>query len=562
MSASNNTYTSGKIGSAIQFNGSNQITSTSTIGGGLTEFSFSCWVYPTTLDSSWRRIMGIGAHTRAHLDITSSNTLRFFVSLDGSTGNYVAAYSSSALSTNTWYHICGTIDNDYIKLYINGALIASPSISDKTISYTNADYFRIGGINSGNQFIGSMNDARFYDHCLSPKEVKEIAKGLVCHYTLAKNGGDNLITGYDTSFATIPNGTTTLFTNQMNGGAQEVVSNIGGAEKCLHLHSNGAQCRQYRTLGAQTGKIYTVSADYYSTTSQSPALRLELNGGNYSWFTINSVYDTPGEWRRVSCTTPSLTSDTTIYYFFYCNANQDCYIKNIKIEENTIPTPWTPNQSDSLYAKLGFNDAIEYDVSGYEHNGTKVGTINYEVDTPKYWTSTYFNGGDNAITVPFNTIISNSTIPFTINLWFKKTELGTDAYESLFGGPNGFEMDTRSGNSTTLSLYMASTRGGNVYSPFNLNEWYMVTMASDRTNEYYYVNGELVKTIEAKTMPVGDYFIGAWKVYSGQNIKGYISDFRIYATALSADDIKELYDTPISLASNGTLMVGGELTEA
>jgi hypothetical protein len=76
-------------------------------------------------------------------------------------------------------------------------------------------------------------------------------------------------------------------------------------------------------------------------------------------------------------------------------------------------------------------------------------------------------------------------------------------------------MDTRSGSSTTLSLYMASTRGGNIFSPFSLNTWYMVTMIRDGTNEMYYINGELKKTIEAKPMPNGVYRIGAWASDTG-----------------------------------------------
>ena len=99
------------------------------------------------------------------------------------------------------------------------------------------------------------------------------------------------------------------------------------------------------------------------------------------------------------------------------------------------------------------------------------------------------------------------------------------------------------------------------FSPFNLNEWYMVTMVSDRTNEYYYVNGDLKKTITAKTMPSGNYFIGAWNVYTSQNYKGLMSDFRIYATALSASDILELYHTPASITNSGVLMTQGELSE-
>lgn len=38
-----------------------------------------------------------------------------------------------------------------------------------------------------------MNDFRIYDTALSPREIKEIAKGLVLHYPLSGFGGNNLI---------------------------------------------------------------------------------------------------------------------------------------------------------------------------------------------------------------------------------------------------------------------------------------------------------------------------------------------------------------------------------
>jgi hypothetical protein len=44
-------------------------------------------------------------------------------------------------------------------------------------------------------FNGRLNDFRIYDHALSEKEVKEIAKGLILHYKLDNNGcgGRNLM---------------------------------------------------------------------------------------------------------------------------------------------------------------------------------------------------------------------------------------------------------------------------------------------------------------------------------------------------------------------------------
>lgn len=193
-------------------------------------------------------------------------------------------------------------------------------------------------------------------------------------------------------------------------------------------------------------------------------------------------------------------------------------------------------------------DATEYDTSGFENNGTLVGNFEYSFDTSRYDVCTKFNGTDNCIQIGnWYNVFQN---PFTINLWWKKEVLGSKNYETLVGGGSGFEMDTRSNSAQTLSLYMTSTRGGNVYSPFNFNQWYMVTMVNDGTNELYYVDGELVKTIEKKSMPNTDYFIGSWQTATKQNYCGLMSDFRIYATALSADQVLELYKTPASIDKN------------
>ncbi len=161
--------------------------------------------------------------------------------------------------------------------------------------------------------------------------------------------GENLISNFDTSFLTYNDGAVTILTNQMNGGTQEIVSNINGASKCLHLHSLGGNSRQYGTLPFTSGKTYTISADYYSPTSQSTSWRGELNGGDYSWTSKAATYTTPGKWQRLSYTYTSLTSDATMYFFAYCKNGSDCYIKNIKIEEGSIPTAWTPNPADELY---------------------------------------------------------------------------------------------------------------------------------------------------------------------------------------------------------------------
>ena len=54
-------------------------------------------------------------------------------------------------------------------------------------------------------------------------------------------------------------------------------------------------------------------------------------------------------------------------------------------------------------------------------------------------------------------------------------------------------------------------------------------------------------------MPAGNYYIGAWSTEIKQNYKGLISDFRIYKTALTAEQIKELYDTSATIDKDGNI---------
>lgn len=547
-------WVNGKIGKALSAGTASQTSNGVSINSNLTDilsenYSVAVWVKPLgdhvhyngTILSS-----GDWNHTRWAFGLNQDNTKVDVLS------NGYNIYIDCSVPINEWTHLCCVRTSDgFISLYKNGVYINHLYRSDHPLSdANNTTVGRETYANGYFSFNGNINDLRVYDHALSPREVKEISKGLVLHYTLSGSSGENIATN---------SADLTKWTKESG------VTCTWDADKQMYkIQSTSTSSRWgiWQQVSCEPNTTYTFSVDGMKTDQDMYlSVGSSVSGGwpgNYTAFT--------NERKRLSHTWTTASDHTVIrmYLAMYptTNGSKIAYYALPKLEKNSIATPWTPNSSDSEFTQMGFNDNIEYDVSGFCNNGTKLATLSYSSDTPKYNTSTYLNGTDNnVISVPFNNAINISS-PFTINLWWKKTELGNDNYESLFGGPSGFEMDTRAGASSTLSLYMASTRGGSVYSPFNLNTWYMVTMASDQTNEYYYINGELVKTIEAKSMPSGNYFIGAWSNATSQNYKGYLSDFRIYSTCLSADDILELYNTPISLTSNGVLMTSGELTEA
>jgi len=491
----------GKLGGCYSFDGSHYFQSNKQIGEGWKEITFACWVYlneAVLTSGSWYRILGIGAHTRTHLDIASDNTLRLFVSQTGTTSG-LGVYSTTIGQAGKWYHLCGVLGNNYMSIYINGLKESERVIDSSSITYTNADYFRVGSITSGNAFNGKISDVRVYDHALSPLEVKEISKGLILHYPLNRNGWgqENLITGYDTSFLRYPDGAVTLFSNQMNGGAQEIVSNIGGATKCLHLHNNGGNGRQYRMLSATSGKSYTISCDYYSTSSQAVPFRGELNGGNYNWAGSNAAaYTTPNKWIRLSFSYLNLTSDATIFYFIQCSQNTDCYIKNLKIEEGFVATPWCPNSSDALAITMGLNDDIEYDASGYGNNGTKVGTT-YSSDTPKYNVSTVFDENADTITVGPCYSVGQTIDAMSCAIWFKTNTLNSTAPNLVSLGENSFfRFRLASATSAWYYIRVAGQARGKTFSCKTLtdNVWHHIAIVFDKGYVYSYIDGELIDT--------------------------------------------------------------------
>ena len=69
----------------------------------------------------------------------------------------------------------------------------------------------------------------------------------------------------------------------------------------------------------------------------------------------------------------------------------------------------------------------------------------------------------------------------------------------------------------------------------------------------FYLDGELKYTGTAGSIPSGNYFFGAWNSSEGQNYRGHLSDTRIYATALSADDVLELYNTGACIDKAGNI---------
>ena len=192
----------GKIGNTFHFTENGYCTlSSAIVPSESTDFSCAYWVKENSNNtvSSFRGVYNCGGF------------------LIGQYGSKFDVYNTSggcdvvaSIDSTKWNHCCVTFSRDkVVRLYINGEFVKESSAtsfpSSGTVSYIGRR------VNSGTNQYNDMylNDFRIYDHCLSAKEVSEIAKGLVLHYPLnGGEGGINLFKGTKEYYANASGKTT------------------------------------------------------------------------------------------------------------------------------------------------------------------------------------------------------------------------------------------------------------------------------------------------------------------------------------------------------------------
>jgi hypothetical protein len=178
-----------------------------------------------------------------------------------------------------------------------------------------------------------------------------------------------------------------------------------------------------------------------------------------------------------------------------------------------------------------------------------VGSLTNSTNTARYSISTLFANTGNAIQIPFNEMLGSAPVDFTISVWIYKENAGTNAHQTIIGGPSGFELEARNGTESTPTIIAYSW--GKYTATYEFNKWVLVTFVRTTSDSKIYVNGVYANSGGAGSIPSGNYFIGSWQTAAKQNFEGKMSDFRIYTTALSADDVKELYQASAHIDKSG-----------
>ena len=508
------------------------------------DISMACWALVSDCVGDTANGL-ISNHSHANntgvgITVKQVSTSDYRISCNTGTGSdrtYCTYYGTTNIK-GAWHHLALTYSKSakQLILYVDGNTeytlnnYVNSSIADYIIIFDWSTTF------SGTYYrpASKLNDVRIYDHCLSPKEVKEISKGLVLHYPL----NDAYVEG-----------TTNLVTSITKGGQ----TTVNGYE----VTTSGVSKDTYFTLNLSekivAGNTYTISC------------RNNFDTGLYWDFPIGSQANQTLTWRI----TPGYSS-----YTFVANSGNSYWDKNTCFMDDLSGTARNAGKSFKMWDwqiekkdhatpfVIGTrNETTVYDCSGYQNNGTIFRALNCIGNSPRYKISTHFTSSiPSRIMLPSDMSCLSGNNEQTLSCWVRSSGLGSGMTLSgliSLGYGNTLFLDAsyygyRIDNGSSLGVVGANQN------PHDGN-WHLVTATYKSGVASIYIDGVLKnsvsRTFSNRYINIGGNCIGTEVNNSPvYNLNGDISDIRMYATALSADDIKELYNTSAYILDNGTLL--------
>lgn len=497
---------------------------------------------------------------------------------------------TNPLELNTWYHIAITYDGSKTYAYVDGVQVGwlNGGGITSTSNNSNANLFTATYTDSFTLF-GKIQDFRFYNHCLSIKEVKELAKGLVCHYKLDQN---NLVHNeiLNTSF--------NIYNN--------FPSNISASLTATEEKYQGAPVYRLTMQALDSTGLSKIQSNLWDTgiyTSNNILPSFLANTKYCYWLYYRPVW--PHENVRVGGTASNIGGWTEISPHYY----RDGWYRVGQYRDGTVTTDKTDDIYTSFYCSTvalnqpisidfccphlieGFDHIVEEDSyfpfdfenTGYWCDSSGMCCPMYEQhrssldekspDTPRYSGSHVFERSNYLC----ENVDAKVRDAITVNIWAKMdnwSEYSTYGMRMFSCTEDGGWSLSSSGGK--FAIWMGVGESSNSYFTIlsnqtisSLSGWHMFTITYDGYQVKFYIDGQLDVASNPNGSKIPIYYnpnngiiIGAeasttrYNCESGTEFKGKLSDFRIYGTALVEEDILELYKTSATVDNIGNIYSG------
>ena len=482
-------------------------------------------------------------------------------------GNGEYAFNTT-VNDNEWHHYAFTRKGNSIKLYVDGVQTKTGTNPGTLPTYSDGNGPGIGCFHYTSNIyplVGSISDFRIYNHALSAREVYQISRALLVHFPLCSpdNAQANLLTWTRDYTETTP----LVHTSSSKDGYKylgddSLITVTGGKTYYVQLKSD-------KTPHSYHASSAGVVSDKFTFRFYIRNVGTSKNIGLYdqtACFTSANIYinDPDRNLYVWKWTAPSNAQDITLRTNSYSDGSTAVTIKfwDFKIEEGAY-TPYVPSTNQAQYAALGYGSSIVRDATGRRHDLTVSGTPIYSLGSVRYSTAIDFNQAGYL----YNNSVPLTMTQFTVAFWMNPHSNTSDQH-FIFGTfdswtNNGVGMWRGAGSQSYAILVKSDAEssyttgcGGQTWTA---NTWSHFAITWDGTTIKVYQNAELNKTTTYglsgnclfKNIYLGNSMFNTHP--ASETDEAAMSDFRIYGTALSAADVKYLYDTSASIDNTGTV---------
>ena len=515
------------------------------------DITITGWIKPTGTTSNrpivYKRDSG-GTNYQFFMDTSNPPKLKFY---DGS-GEHA---STSALVKDQWNHVAISINsgvsNESI-FYINGSL---SGVGTNTISGDDANLLIGKHVTDNTFFNGSLANVAIYSDAKTQSQIQDIM--FSSYSTLTSALKTNLVSWYDLGSTELGSELVTngdFLTGDTTG--YTIIGTSSGTDVSQNeLHQTFAsgtanQGLKQENLSIPTGSVFQVSFKAKTGSQATTGARVGIStSNNEAAFAYYAFFKTHGDLTTSyqTFTSENITSTSDLYYFHIiqrnANVGDELYVDDISVKIISALDSQSTNNGAIVGATTntgytsspsGVADPLNY---GEVYGGNAVS----------------FDGANDYIDL-VNSVEWQK--PKAISMWFKATSIsshGSNVYnkDTLIGYANlywAIQLDVN--KKIQYFFYDGSLRSWLTDSTITLGKWHHIAILSDVDSSQIFLDGQ---SIGSNSLTWDDVTVGVDKQlklggtgggFATQPFTGSMSHVQIFNTALTQDQVRELYTKP------------------
>jgi len=516
---------------------------------------------------------------------TSTTLGSLYFAIYQSDGTFKQTIGTGVAPTSDWFHYVGVADGSFVRMYVDGSPVGTPTAYDGTIR-TSTDDLVIGGRANGSYMSDCLIDevAIWNGTGLSASQVSDLYNnGLPTNLNSFEvtpevwyRDGDSTKALFFNSIWQIPNemkvDNFSRYSMYFDGVGDSV-----GLGSSVDLGTTSTISFWCKTTSVPDGKTIigedSYSYDYViqfkpSTTTTfvrigsvvKPFTTTELNDGNWNHWCIvrngdsvelfinavskgtqtgygtgtNTLFDTIGSESGASGTITGSIADVSAF--------------NQVVSASTLYNSGTPTDLSEESGLVGYWRMGE----GANWNNTNWQLPDYSKKALFSQKSFELDGVDDYVDLGTSSDLKPSNVSFSA--WYYPEAVGTKGAIISSGNKTGGWSPYSINHWTTdkLCLLMSTDTNNQVFSTATLsyNQWYHIAVTYDGSSAKIYIDGSLDSThsfsgnIDYSSMADDEFFIGRRPGYS-QYLSGKIDDVSIFNIGLSAVQIAAIYNSGV-----------------